>query len=845
MVLSESFVCNCLGGAKFCVLMGVAAMSVAMVGCQKGAAPTPVAAVNPVAPVEAAVVLPVAAPVVPAAIAPTASPAEVPPATPDVATGGSPVAPAPADVLPATESAVTLPTASAEAAPLATEPPAADPPAAATPAEPAATPAPVQVAAAGQDGTGLDALPARPGDAPLKRANPFERRLKAPEFPKDLQWMNSKPLSKADLKGKFVLLDFWTYCCINCMHILPELKKLEKEFGNQLVVVGVHSAKFDTEKDADNIRAAILRYEIEHPVVNDADHRIWDTYGVSSWPTIILIDPEGNAVWGRGGEFKAEEVRAVLNTGIPYYRGERLLDEKPFPLTPESASEEATPLRFPGKVLADEAGDRLFISDSSHNRIVITSLEGKLLDIIGSGEIGQSDGDFKTASFNHPQGCALAGDMLYVADTENHMLRKVNLKTKTVSTISGTGEQAAHPWPGLELAEAAGKLPDRWVGLPQGMALSSPWALWVHKENLYIAMAGPHQIWKMPLSEKEIGPYAGNGREDVVDGSLLPKKPYMQGFSSFAQPSGLSSDGTWLYVADSEGSSIRAVPFDPRARVKTVVGSDNLDYGRLFAFGDADGPRKVAKLQHCLDVVFVKGKLYVADTYNHKIKIVDAKTGETKTIAGSGKRGSGDSPPEFHEPAGLAFAKGKLYIADTNNHLLRTLDLATHQVATLTIAGLTAPGQAADAASGSVTGATIAPKKPSFKGAAQEKVKAQAVKPVDGKVKLAVSLKIPDGWKINPLAPMSYWVDSSRESGPLDRSAFGRTRLPGPVAAFDVAVPVAESGDDEVTVSLNYYYCEEKDDGVCKVGAVVFTVPLMITADGRAEPVKLVHAIRE
>jgi DNA-binding beta-propeller fold protein YncE len=424
------------------------------------------------------------------------------------------------------------------------------------------------------------------------------------------------------------------------------------------------------------------------------------------------------------------------------------------------------------------------------------------------------------------------------------MLRKVNLTTKTVATISGTGEQAEHPWPGLDAVEPR-RLPDRFVGLPGGMALNSPWALWVHKGDLYIAMAGPHQIWKMPLSEKEIGPYAGNGREDIVDGPLLPKKPYMQGFSSFAQPSGLSSDGTWLYVADSEGSSIRAVPFDPRARVKTVVGSDNLDYGRLFAFGDRDGPRATAKLQHCLEVVYLKGKLYVADTYNHKIKVVDAKNGETKTIAGTGRRGSGDNPAEFHEPAGLAFAKGKLYIADTNNHLLRTLDLATNRVATLTIAGLTAPGQAAGAAASGATGATTAPKKPSFKGAVQEKLKAQAVKPVDGKVKLAVSLKIPEGWKVNPLAPMSYWVDSSKASGPLDRAAFGRTKLPSPVAAFDFEVPVAESGDDEVTVSLNYYYCEDRDDGVCKVGAVVFTVPLVIAADGRPGPVKLIHAIPE
>lgn len=838
---------NCLGGAKFWLAVSLALMASAIAGCQPSTPPAPIA--KAAAPSVPAPPLPPTAVVQPAGI----------PATPVSAPAASLTSGATANVL------AERPPADAPEVPVATpaESPTTQLPEATTPAEPATAPTdaavieptPDQTTAAGQDATGqVAAVQATPdqggapgrGDAGLKQANPFERRIKAPEFPRDLQWMNSKPLSKADLKGKFVLLDFWTYCCINCMHILPELKKLEKEFANQLVVVGVHSAKFDTEKDADNIRAAILRYEIEHPVVNDADHKIWDAYGVSSWPTIILIDPQGDVVAYRGGEFKAEEVRSVLSTAIPYYRGEKLLDEKPFALSPESASEEATPLRFPGKVLADEAGERLFISDSNHNRIVIASLEGKLIDIIGSGEIGRSNGDYRTASFNHPQGCALVGDTLYVADTENHMLRKVNLATKTVTTISGTGEQAEHPWPGLDAVEPR-RLPDRYVGMPSGMALNSPWALWIHKSDLYIAMAGPHQIWKMPLSEKEIGPYAGNGREDIVDGSLLPKRPYMQGFSSFAQPSGLTSDGTWLYVADSEGSSIRAVPFDPRGRVKTIVGSDHLDNGRLFAFGDKDGPRKDAKLQHCLEVVFVKGKLYVADTYNHKIKVVDAKNGETKTIAGTGKPGSGDDPAEFHEPAGLAYAKGKLYIADTNNHLLRTLDLATNKVATLAIAGLTAPGQAAGAApgaaSGGSTGAVTVPKKPSFKGAIQEKLKPQAVKAVDGKIKLAMSIKYPEGWKINPDAPMSYWVDATSPDGPVDRTAVGRVKLPAPTAEFEATLPVTGTGDDEITVSLNYYYCEKKENGVCKIGAVVFTVPLKISADGQTGPVKLIHAV--
>jgi DNA-binding beta-propeller fold protein YncE len=458
-------------------------------------------------------------------------------------------------------------------------------------------------------------------------------------------------------------------------------------------VIGVHSAKFETEKDTNNIREAILRYEIEHPVINDKDHELWNGYGVSSWPTIILLDPEGKAVDGRSGEFKADEVRTVLNRALDYYREKKLLDENPLKFDLESAKEDATPLRFPGKILADEKGNRLFISDSNHNRLVIASLDGKLLEVIGNGRIGSDDGDYQSATFNHPQGCALNGETLYVADTENHLLRKVDLKSKRVTTIAGTGEQGSG-WPGIEATGGRrDMIPERWVGPPTGTPLNSPWALWVHKQDLYIAMAGPHQIWKLPLSEREIGPYAGNGREDIVDGPLLPKIPYAAGFSSFAQPSGLSSDGTWLYVADSEGSSVRAVPFDPRKQVRTVVGSDHLDAGRLFAFGDRDGARNQAKLQHCLEVVHVAGNIYVADTYNHKIKVVDAKNGETKTIAGTGKSGKADSPAEFHEPAGLAFAKGKLYVADTNNHLIRTLDPGTGQVNTLKIEGLQAPAK--------------------------------------------------------------------------------------------------------------------------------------------------------
>jgi thiol-disulfide isomerase/thioredoxin len=532
---------------------------------------------------------------------------------------------------------------------------------------------------------------------------PFSRRLPLPPLPENLEWLNvSRPLTFDQFRGRFVLLDFWTYCCINCMHILPELKKLERAYPKELVVIGVHSAKFVTERDSRNITDAILRYDIEHPVINDSQLTLWKLFGVHSWPTVVLIDPEGQAVWGRSGEFESEEVDAVLRKAIPYYRQQGSLRESPLGLERLADRQTATPLRFPGKVLADEASGRLFVADSNHHRVVVASLTGELLDTVGTGTMGRSDGEYHEAQFSYPQGMALAGDTLYVADTENHLLRAVSLTNRRVSTIAGTGRQGREGWPGAESAAAGAP---RFVGPPGTTPLNSPWALCVHEADLFVAMAGAHQIWKVPLGGADIGPYAGNGREDIVDGLLLPPKPFLQkpvnpatgelldppGYSSFAQPSGLATDGTWLFVADSEGSSIRAVPFEPGKRVRTIVGTSHLPRNRLFVFGDQDGPRSSARLQHPLDVVYHDGNIYVADTYNNKIKCVNARTGAVNTLVGTGREGAGSDPAEFNEPGGLAYASGRLFVADTNNHLIRTVDLSTKKISNLTIVGLTAP----------------------------------------------------------------------------------------------------------------------------------------------------------
>ena len=662
---------------------------------------------------------------------------------------------------------------------------------------------------------------------------PFPRRFEVSDFPKGITWLNTKnPISKRDLKGKFVLLDFWTYCCINCIHVLPELKKLEKKYPNRLVVIGVHSAKFETEKDTKNIREAILRYEIEHPVINDFDHKVWNQFNARSWPTIRLLDPEGKIVAGHSGEIRFEDLDAFLKPAIEYYEKRGLIDKTPLKFELESASEKPTPLRFPGKIFADNVNKRLFITDSNHNRIVVTDLNGKLLETIGSGRIGAADGDFTSCEFDHPQGTFLNGDMLYVCDTENHNLRKVDLKKKTVTTIAGLGKQASRAFQHLNFDEK--EQFEIFSGDPKTTALNSPWALWVHGKDLFIAMAGPHQIWKMPLDESKIGPFAGNGREDIVDGPLLPREPYQMGFSSFAQPSGLASDGKWLYVADTEGSSIRAVPFDSKESVKTIVGTAEERSGRLFIFGDKDGKKDDVLLQHAIGIAYHEKQLFICDTYNNKIKVIDAATGETKTIAGTGKPGKDDATGTFDEPAGLAYADGHLFVADTNNHLIRKVDPKSGKVSTFNIAGLEPPKPSA-------------PKgKIQFPNANVVKVTAKA-KPSVGNVKFKVKLNWPTGWKTNEMAPAGYFVYFPKSDGAIDRVKVSTKmiNLTKPTNEFEFALPVSKSGSDNFRVEMPYYYCQVGDSGVCKRGHVAFEIDLTVSDKGSVDSIALEYDVPE
>ncbi len=444
------------------------------------------------------------------------------------------------------------------------------------------------------------------------------------------------------------------------MHIFPDLHTLEENYKDQpLVVIGVHSGKFDEEKDVDHIRQAILRHNINHPVAVDSQYKIWNAYGVPGWPTLVLIDTDGNVAGAWSGEGHRDQIDARIKDLLAQARQKGSL-AKPIRFTPERSAFKPGVLEFPGKVLADQTGGRLFISDTNHNRVLMADLAGNVSSVIGSGGSGLKDGAFKEAELHQPQGLALSedGKTLFIADTENHALRAADLAKGTLTTLAGTGQQAR-------------QIP---VNAPaKQTALSSPWDLARVGDSLYLAMAGVHQIWVMDLKSNTIRVLAGTGREGAVDGANAE--------AGFAQPSGLATDGQRLFVADSEVSSIRAVQLGAPGATSTLAGS-----GDLFGFGRADGMGKAARFQHPLGVALDENTLYVADTFNGLIRKIDLKSGNVSTIAGTGATdpGTADSP-NFYEPGGLSLAGNVLYVADTNHHRILATDFTTRKSTVISI----------------------------------------------------------------------------------------------------------------------------------------------------------------
>ncbi|HKU34023.1 MAG TPA: NHL domain-containing thioredoxin family protein [Paenarthrobacter sp.] len=462
-------------------------------------------------------------------------------------------------------------------------------------------------------------------------------------------WLNTggKSLDLESLRGKIVLLDFWTFCCINCLHVLDELRPLEEKYSDVLVTVGVHSPKFEHEADPVALASAVERYEIHHPVLDDPELATWKAYTARAWPTLVVIDPEGYIVAHLSGEGHADGLAVLLEELVAEHEAKGTLHRGNGPyVAPEATS---GTLRFPGKATQLDNGNYLVV-DSGHHRLVELRPDFETVErVIGSGAKGFADGSAGTAQFNEPQGvavlpAALAASLGYdvvVADTVNHRLRGVNLGTGEVRTIAGNGiqrlldagparvtEKGAGSWSehhdGGPADFAADALDVGVLGLGTVVSLSSPWDLvWSGKlQRVVVAMAGTHQIFAFDPVSSIVSILAGSGLEGLLDG------PAEEAW--FAQSSGLAIDAEDnIWVADSETSALRRlVVGESGVTVETAVGAG------LFDFGFRDGEAAAARLQHPLGVtVLPDGSVAIADTYNGAVRRYDPSTKTVSTLA--------------------------------------------------------------------------------------------------------------------------------------------------------------------------------------------------------------------
>ncbi|WP_026553458.1 NHL domain-containing thioredoxin family protein [Arthrobacter sp. H20] len=471
-------------------------------------------------------------------------------------------------------------------------------------------------------------------------------------------WLNTggRQLTLEDLRGKIVILDFWTFCCINCLHVLDELRPLEQKFSDVVVTVGVHSPKFEHEADPDALAAAVERYDIAHPVLDDPELTTWQAYTARAWPTLVVVDPEGYIVAHLSGEGHAAGLESLVKELVEEHTAKGTLHRGDGPYVPAEST--AGDLRFPGKAVP-LANGTLLVGDTGHHRLVEVAADlVTVLRTIGSGVKGSTDGSATQAQFNEPQGLAVlpahiareVGYDVVVADSVNHLLRGVSLADGAVRTIAGNGVQRlldagnhvkARPAELQENSDQAGgydvgtpedatpRLTDSHLGTqPLEVSLSSPWdVLWsTVLERVVVAMAGTHQLFTFDPITGAVDILAGTGLEGLLDGDGAE--------AWFAQSSGLAEDSNGnIWVADSETSAVRTLSFPEingrrRTQVLTAVGTG------LFDFGFRDGHADQARLQHPLGITALPdGSVAIADTYNGAVRRYDPATGQVSTLA--------------------------------------------------------------------------------------------------------------------------------------------------------------------------------------------------------------------
>jgi thiol-disulfide isomerase/thioredoxin len=481
-----------------------------------------------------------------------------------------------------------------------------------------------------------------------RRADTGLSGLRAPELT-GRGWLNTggRPLSLADLRGKIVILDFWTFCCINCLHVIDELRPLEEKYADVLVVVGVHSPKFVHEADPDALAAAVERYDVHHPVLDDPQLSTWQAYTARAWPTLVVVDPEGYIAASMSGEGHGHGLDSLIAELVEQHARKGTLRHGSAPYKPPQHV--ATELRFPGKVIELPSGE-LLVTDAAHHSLAVMDRDlARVMRRIGTGERGLVDGPEEKAQFSEPQGlCLLPADVaravgydVVIADTVNHALRGLTLSTGEVRTIAGTGRQWWQDSPRSGPARA--------------IDLSSPWDVAWYDGRVVIAMAGIHQLWWYDVRTETVAVLAGTSNEGLRDGPA--------GDAWMAQPSGLaaSADGLTLWIADSEISALRRLR---EGALSTVVGRG------LFDFGLRDGDAGQALFQHPLGVcVLPDDTVAVLDTYNNAVRRYDPGTVLVSTMATG-----------IAEPSGAAVAGDRLVVVESAAHRLTTPPLGAAAV---------------------------------------------------------------------------------------------------------------------------------------------------------------------
>jgi thiol-disulfide isomerase/thioredoxin len=456
-------------------------------------------------------------------------------------------------------------------------------------------------------------------------------KVRAPEFPAGTWFNTAGPLSLRELRGKIVLLDFWTFCCANCLHVIDELRALEAAYPDELVIIGVHSPKFEHEKADRAVAAATERYGVAHPVFNDPELRLWQQYAVRAWPTLVLIDPDGYVVAQAAGEGQASGLELLIDQIIEQYGDTLCRGDHPY--RPPVAKPGT--FRFPAKAI--RYADSLLVADAGHHQIVQTELDGATVRRrFGSGNRGAAAGEF--AEFSEPNGLALVppeladrlGFDVLVADTGNHRLAGLRLSDGAVPRVVDLAAGLAG------VRTVTGEVP----------GVLSPWdvAWWPARGVFAIAAAGVHLLLGWDPVTDRVSILAGSTVEGLRDGAALD--------GWLAQPSGLAVDGDRLWFADSETSALRYLTAD--GQLHTAIGEG------LFDFGHVDGPAKQARLQHPLGVLVLgDGSIAIADTYNSALRRYAPATDEVSTLA-----------VELAEPSGLLEVDGELVVVESAAHRL-------------------------------------------------------------------------------------------------------------------------------------------------------------------------------